>query len=65
MINQPLTDPTAGEHARQVRLRPDLRQPVLDPTAGERARQVAAHPEVARPITDPTDPRYGSPSPGE
>ena len=58
-------DPTAGERARQMRLRPDVLLTRLDPTdprCGKSSDGTPEHSGERTVIVDPTSPRYGKPA---
>ncbi len=58
-MRQSNLDPTGGETARAMRLRPGAAHPVTDPTDPRYGRPplpTRGHAEVVRRVVDPTDP---------
>ncbi len=61
-MKQVITDPTAGQRARDLREHPSAPQRITDPTDpryGELTRGAQAWAAAGRRIVDPTDPKSG------
>lgn len=65
MVRPAISDPTAGERARNIREHPARAQQILDPTdrrCGESQPDDRARGAKARLVSDPTDPQCGAPA---